>query len=176
MSACDRSYRQDCSCWCKLDDSTKSIREYRVPVEDGEHDLLRSLVEGTAADSGDEFFQSLVKHLATALGVRFAFVAEFAGPPGRVRTLAFWSGGSVLHVDDPLETAVTETAPHVQVKSTLEEVERRHITRTLEETNWKISGEGGAVEVLGLNPSTLRASMRKLGIKRSGKCQRLSFR
>ena len=40
------------------------------------------------------------------------------------------------------------------------------IRRTLEETNWKISGGGGAAEVLGLNPSTLRARMRKLGIKR----------
>jgi formate hydrogenlyase transcriptional activator len=63
---------------------------------DSEHELLRSLVEGTAGASGDDFFQSLVKHLADALGVRYAFVAEFADSSTRVRTLAFWSHGKLL--------------------------------------------------------------------------------
>ena len=31
-------------------------------------------------------------------------------------------------------------------------------------TNWKIHGEGGAGELLGINPNTLRNRMRKLGI------------
>lgn len=94
--------------------------------------------------------------------------------PGNIRELqnvieraVILARGSVLHVDEPLENAVTETAPLLHVKSTLEEVERRHITRTLEEANWKISGDGGAAEILDMNPSTLRARMRKLGIKRS---------
>jgi formate hydrogenlyase transcriptional activator len=94
--------------------------------------------------------------------------------PGNIRELqnvieraVILTRDSVLHLDEPLETVATDTAPLIHAKSTLEEVERRHITRTLEEANWKISGEGGAAEVLGLNPSTLRARMRKLGIKRS---------
>ena len=48
-----------------------------------------AIVEGTAHDTGEAFFQSLVSHLAIALGTRYAFVAEFAGET-RVRTLAFW--------------------------------------------------------------------------------------
>lgn len=94
--------------------------------------------------------------------------------PGNIRELqnvieraVILARGSVLHVDEPLDAAATDNTPLAHVKSTLEEVERRHIMRTLEETNWKISGEGGAAESLGLNPSTLRARMRKLGIKRS---------
>jgi formate hydrogenlyase transcriptional activator len=94
--------------------------------------------------------------------------------PGNIRELqnvieraVILARGSVLHVDEPLDAAAAETTPLAHVKSTLEEVERRHITRTLEEASWKISGEGGAAEALGLNPSTLRARMRKLGIKRS---------
>ena len=63
-----------------------------MPTPNAEDELLRSLAEGTAADSGGQFFQSLVQHLAGALDVRFAFVAEFADSPTRVRTLAFWSG------------------------------------------------------------------------------------
>jgi hypothetical protein len=50
---------------------------------------LRALVEGTAGNTGQEFFQSLVRHLAAAVGTRYAFVAEFAGGTS-VRTLAFW--------------------------------------------------------------------------------------
>ena len=38
------------------------------------------------------------------------------------------------------------------------------IVRVLEQTHWKISGKNGAAEILGLNRSTLRARMRKLGI------------
>src|SRR6516162_7514254 len=50
---------------------------------------LRALVEGTARHTGPEFFQSLVRHLAAAVGTRYAFVAEFLGQ-GRARTLAYW--------------------------------------------------------------------------------------
>jgi formate hydrogenlyase transcriptional activator len=49
---------------------------------------------------------------------------------------------------------------------TLETVERDHIVRILEETRWKVAGKNGASEILGLNSSTLRARMRKLGIRR----------
>jgi PAS domain S-box-containing protein len=57
----------------------------------GEIAALRAIVEGTARSTGQEFFQSLVRHLASALGVSFAFVAEFADVNTRVRTLAFWA-------------------------------------------------------------------------------------
>jgi PAS domain S-box-containing protein len=50
---------------------------------------LRAIVEGTARHTGQEFFQSLVRHLAAAVGTRYAFVAEFAGGT-RARTVAFW--------------------------------------------------------------------------------------
>jgi len=50
----------------------------------------------------------------------------------------------------------------------LAEVERDHILGVLEKTGWKVEGPAGAAQLLGLNPSTLRARMRKLGIKRPG--------
>jgi transcriptional regulator with GAF, ATPase, and Fis domain len=49
---------------------------------------------------------------------------------------------------------------------TLAEVERRHIEAVLERTRWKVSGKGGAAEILGLVPTTLRSRMNKLGIHR----------
>src|SRR5437773_763664 len=54
-----------------------------------EIDALRAIVEGTAGSTGEGFFQSLVRHLSIAIGVRYAFVAEFDGER-RARTLAYW--------------------------------------------------------------------------------------
>jgi formate hydrogenlyase transcriptional activator len=50
----------------------------------------------TADKIGEEFFSQLVKHVALALNVAYAFVAEFAGSPTRVRTIALWGEGSWL--------------------------------------------------------------------------------
>jgi len=50
---------------------------------------------------------------------------------------------------------------------TLEEMERMHIQRVLDSTRWVIEGERGAARILGLNPSTLRGRLRKLGIRKT---------
>jgi formate hydrogenlyase transcriptional activator len=50
--------------------------------------------------------------------------------------------------------------------ATLTDVERRHIVRVLGDVRWRIEGSGGAAQVLGLKPSTLRSRMLKLGIAR----------
>ena len=51
--------------------------------------LLNSIVEGTSAVTGKDFFRSLVQHLARGLNVRWAFIAECL-PELRARTLAYW--------------------------------------------------------------------------------------
>jgi transcriptional regulator with GAF, ATPase, and Fis domain len=88
--------------------------------------------------------------------------------PGNVRELenvleraAINSSGPKLRLVDELKK------PHKDLtttQKTLEQVERDHIVRVLEQTNWKVSGKNGAAEILGLNRSTLRARIRKLGI------------
>jgi formate hydrogenlyase transcriptional activator len=71
-------------------------REEEPTDADGdEMAVLRAIVEGTAGRTGEVFFQSLVRHLATAIGVDYAFVAEFAGKRTRVRTLAYWAKGQI---------------------------------------------------------------------------------
>jgi len=49
---------------------------------------------------------------------------------------------------------------------TLEEAERSHILRVLEETGWRVSGKAGAAERLGLKPTTLESRMKRLAITR----------
>lgn len=65
---------------------------------------------------------------------------------------------SVLRTDEP--------AGGTPVVDTLENAERNHILRALGETRWVIHGKQGAAELLGINPSTLRSRMEKLGIRK----------
>ena len=67
-----------------------------------------------------------------------------------------------VHLPGPgsLETDATQD---------LQDMERRHIQAVLEKTGWRLSGDGGAAEALGLKRTTLHAKMRKLGIKRPNK-------
>jgi two-component system, NtrC family, response regulator HydG len=49
---------------------------------------------------------------------------------------------------------------------TMIEMERDHIISVLESCNWKISGKGGAAEILNLNVNTLNSRIKKLGIEK----------
>ena len=51
-------------------------------------------------------------------------------------------------------------------KVPLETIEREHIRKTLEDVFWRVEGPSGAAAALGMNASTLRARMRKLGLRR----------
>ena len=93
--------------------------------------------------------------------------------PGNVRELqnvveraAILSNGPIVEVEDALDLRLeTSTPPPL---GTLEQVERAHVRRVLEETGWVIEGERGAAAILDLHPNTLRYRMRKLGLKRPG--------
>jgi formate hydrogenlyase transcriptional activator len=89
--------------------------------------------------------------------------------------------GNVRELENVIERAVINTSENklrlmdnldnpqkylTTPPKTLETVERDHIVRVLEQAQWKVSGKNSAAEVLGLNSSTLRARMRKLGIRR----------
>lgn len=52
-----------------------------------------------------------------------------------------------------------------QEKMKLDDIERDHILKVLNKTNWRIAGKGGAAELLGLKRTTLQSRMKKLGIK-----------
>jgi transcriptional regulator with GAF, ATPase, and Fis domain len=51
-------------------------------------------------------------------------------------------------------------------ESSLDEVGRNYILQILQQTGWRVEGPRGAARILGLNPSTLRSRMLKLGIQR----------
>ncbi len=92
--------------------------------------------------------------------------------PGNVRELqnlieqaVLVSDGPMLRLPDRLGS-VQATSPDKGLLATLVEVERDHIRKVLEATAWKIEGAGGAADILGLAPSTLRSRMQKLAVGR----------
>jgi PAS domain S-box-containing protein len=69
---------------------------YEVPEVRDDLRALRDIVEGTASGTGEEFFRSLVRRLASAIEVPYAVVAEFAEVNSRVRTVAFWARDRIV--------------------------------------------------------------------------------
>ncbi|MBL7737592.1 MAG: sigma 54-interacting transcriptional regulator [Chitinophagaceae bacterium] len=95
--------------------------------------------------------------------------------PGNIRELEniieramILSTGSSLEYGDwiPTEKIVHSGNGNDPKAVKLEDVEREHIIEVLKKTGWKVSGEKGAAKILGLNPTTLEARMKKMGIKR----------
>jgi PAS domain S-box-containing protein len=91
--------------------------------------------------------------------------------PGNIRELEHVIERAVILSEGPELESIDWLSPSDnKVESaktlTLEEMERQHIRDILEQTSWRVSGEKGAAKILGLNPTTLEARMKKLGIAR----------
>jgi formate hydrogenlyase transcriptional activator len=96
--------------------------------------------------------------------------------------LCGWSWpGNIRELQNVIERAVilsqgsTLTVPHSEFEAptppgsapvTLEDAERDHILRALDQTEWVIGGTHGAAARLGLKRTSLVSTMRRLGIVR----------
>jgi DNA-binding NtrC family response regulator len=131
-----------------------------------------------------EDLPELVAHFARRAGVRITGVPLTATPaeldallrydwPGNVRELAavveraaILGGGRRLDVAAALGDA-PRTKGEVDGPArfpTLAEATRAHVERALVRASGRVEGRGGAADLLGVNPHTLRGRMRKLGI------------
>lgn len=86
--------------------------------------------------------------------------------PGNVRELRnvveralILCDGATLKIVPPASGSSTG-----EVTVTLDEAQRRHILKVLETAGGRIRGSGGAAELLGMKPTTLRSRMQRLGI------------
>ena len=91
--------------------------------------------------------------------------------PGNVRELEHVIERAVITSPEPVFRLVDQFdhEPDNGEEGTLkgfEAMAREHILQVLQNTSWKIEGEGGAASILGLKPSTLRFRIKKLGIQR----------
>jgi formate hydrogenlyase transcriptional activator len=92
--------------------------------------------------------------------------------PGNIRELqnfiersVILTSGNVLH--PPLASLKCAAEVESLGPITLEDAERDHIRKTLEQTRWVVAGPNGAAARLGIKRSTLYFRMQKLGISRT---------
>ena len=92
--------------------------------------------------------------------------------PGNIRELqnfiersVILTSGNVLH--PPLASLKSSAEAESLGPITLEDAERDHIRKILEETRWVVAGPNGAAARLGIKRSTLYFRMQKLGISRA---------
>ena len=81
------------------DRSTQDLRE--------QSELLRAIVNGTATETGEEFFTTLVTQLTSLLHIQYAVIGEVQGDhTKKIRTLAVSAGDAVV---DNFEYELTHT-------------------------------------------------------------------
>jgi len=83
------------------------------------------------------------------------------------RSVLLASGDVLQEVYIPKGANLNESTPAALANRSLEEVERSYIIETLQRCAGKISGAGGAAEILQIPGNTLHSKMKKLGIARS---------
>jgi formate hydrogenlyase transcriptional activator len=94
--------------------------------------------------------------------------------PGNIRELQNFIERSVIVtsgnvLQPPLATLQSSTGAESLGAVTLEDAERDHIRKILDQTRWVVAGPNGAAARLGIKRSTLYFRMQKLGISRSNK-------
>jgi formate hydrogenlyase transcriptional activator len=102
------------------------------------------------------------------------------GWPGNVRELEhvieraiLLSGGSLIREEHlPIFDGPAPGFNGADRAKTIFENERDHILAVLRQCNGRVSGAGGAAEVLGIPPSTLNSRIRKLGIQKTYTAQK----
>jgi PAS domain S-box-containing protein len=103
--------------------------------------------------------------------------------PGNIRELknvieraVILSTGKVLRLDLSMMGLKTDSddageaemqSDEVMTEKELRELQKNNIVRALMRTNWKVSGAGGAAELLGVRPTTLADRIRTMKIKKT---------
>jgi len=125
-----------------------------------------------------ELAQYFINKYAQKFGRRFETISKDTMKvlqayhwPGNVRELEHVIERAVITSPEPVFRLVDQFdhEPDNGEEGTLkgfEAMAREHILQVLQNTSWKIEGEGGAASILGLKPSTLRFRIKKLGIQR----------
>ena len=74
------------------------------------------------------------------------------------------AGHDEIVYDEANRTFSFPNAENEIIESTLDEVQRDHILKVLASCDGQIAGRGGAAQILGIHPNTLRSRLKKLGI------------
>ncbi len=93
--------------------------------------------------------------------------------PGNVRELRNVIEREMIVATGPTLTVAPPAVPVSMPRRTeslkLEDVQAEHITSVLESCRWRVRGNGGAADRLGVKPTTLESRMARLGISRQNR-------
>jgi len=91
--------------------------------------------------------------------------------PGNVRELRnVIEHAMIVNSGKTLEMSLLQkVTPEIPANLSLDEVERKYILDVLQKNDWRLSGKGGAAEILGLKRTTLQSKMKKLDIQHHAK-------
>jgi formate hydrogenlyase transcriptional activator len=129
-----------------------------------------------------EDIPALVAHFVDIFGCRMGKQIEHIPPETMSALSSYQWPGNIRELQNVIERSVILTSGNVlhpplaglkraaEVESpgavTLQDAERDHILKTLEQTRWVVAGPNGAAARLGIKRSTLYFRMHKLGISR----------
>ena len=140
------------------------------PLRDRQADIPALLQHFIALKSRELKLPAIPRLAAGAIDPLLSY-----GWPGNVRELEnVVERALILNPNGPLtfeelnlkaSTPIGEPPAQVAETDNMDEAISRHIRRVLAKTNGKVNGTAGAAALLGVNPSTLRNRMKKLGIK-----------
>ena len=82
------------------------------------------------------------------------------------RNVVLAKGPVIESLEMPASKKIAASGSNENKFKTMIEMERDHILSVLESCNWKISGKGGAAEILDVNVNTLNSRIKKLGIEK----------
>lgn len=66
----------------------------------------------------------------------------------------------------PAAREMSDAEPEFLTEAELQRRERKNMLVILEKAHWKIKGADGVAELLGVKPATLKARIKKMGLKR----------
>jgi len=147
------------------------------PLRDRDEDVIQlaqHFLEQTCNDFGRPRFTLTRAHANELRGYDW---------PGNVRELknvieraVILSPGNVLRLDLSMHNlgagpAVVAPKPppaedEVLTEREMQEFRKRNVIAALQQSNWRVSGPGGAAELLGVRPTTLADRIRTMGIKK----------
>ncbi len=120
-------------------------------------------------------FSMMMNKKITSISKSALSILQDYSYPGNIRELeniihraVIICKGDTITDEEILISPVTQKQEHKSNGDSelisLQELEIQYISKVLEKTGWKIRGEGGAAEILKMDPGTLRSRMKKLGI------------
>jgi transcriptional regulator with GAF, ATPase, and Fis domain len=114
-----------------------------------------------------EFCEKMGKRIES-IPLRYVQAMQAYTWPGNIREMRnVIERAMIIATGSSLPLEVPKASQTQKNLRTLQDVEKKYIIEVLDTSGWRVSGKGGAAEILGINPKTLESRIKKMGIQRN---------